>query len=422
MKRRYDVPYGKHLISMEIDPARVRFDLAPGDVPPAENPIAEIRRSLDSPVGSPLLRELISPGKRIVILGDDQTRLTPTDKIVPLVLDDLSEADARDDDITLVIATGTHRPMSDEEIARKYGSPITDRVKVVNHDCLDEANLVSCGRTRRGTDIWVNRIVLAADVRIGVGNVVPHHPTGWSGGAKILLPGVASRLTTGQMHLLGASEQLLGEIDTPCRQEMEDFAASVGLDFVVNTVLDGEARLVRAEAGHYVSAHREAVRWGQRVFGAEFPEKADITISSTHPIDFDLFQADKGLFSAARCTNEGGEIVLLSPCHEGVSPTHGEAVELSALTDEQLWKLLASANEHDPLSIAEALYFNTIKRYCRVTVVTGGIPPEQARKMGFNYVPPSEVTAYLEQRLSEDRNAGIGILRNSVETLPMQTH
>ena len=218
---------------------------------------------------------------------------------MPLLLDEINAARVPDDDVTLVIATGTHRPLTAAELDRKYGSRVIDRIRVRTHDCLDGDSLAHFGVTRRGTDIWVSRAVVEADVRIGVGNIVPHHPTGWSGGAKILLPGVAGRHTTGQLHLLGATEQQLGKVDTPCREEMEDFARQVGLGCIVNTVLDRRGRMCGVVAGHYVAAHRRGVDMARQVMGVPFDRQADIVLASTYPIDFDLFQADKGLFSAA---------------------------------------------------------------------------------------------------------------------------
>jgi len=413
------VSYGETLLPTGLDEGQLLFDLQPADTPSVPDVGQELRRALCEPVGSRSLRELVGSGKRVVIIGDDVTRLTPTDQIIPLLLDELNAGGVPDGDITLVIATGTHRPMTPQEIATKYGPQVIERVPVVNHDCLDEENLVSCGTTRRGTDIWVNRIVLEADVRVGVGNIVPHHPTGWSAGAKILLPGVAGQRTTAQMHLLGATEQQLGKLDTPCRGEMEDFARATGLDFIVNTVLNREGRLVRAVAGHFIGAHREGVGWAEKVYGAPFEQKADITLSSTYPVDFDLFQADKGLFSAAVCTKVGGEIVLVSPCYEGVSPTHPEAVELGCLADEELWELARSECGQDPLSIAEVLYFNSLKQPFRVTLTTEGLSRETAVKMGFNHVGPSQLSGYLARRLAAEPNLTVGVVRNSAETLPL---
>jgi len=417
-KRTVHINYGQTLLPLEPN-GQVLFDLQPAATPPVPDVKQEVQRALNEPVGLAPLRELATPGKRVVVIGDDGTRLTPTDQIIPPLLDELNAGGVPDSDVTLIIATGTHRPMTKDEIASKYGDQVTDRVQVINHDCVDEASLVSCGTTRRGTDIWVNRAVMEADVRIGVGNIVPHHPTGWSAGAKILLPGVAGRRTTAQFHLLGAREQQLGKVDTPCREEMEDFARVTGLDFIVNTVLNSRGQLVRAVAGHFVAAHREGVKWAKSVYGVPFGNKADITLSSTYPIDFDLFQADKGLFSAVLCTKEGGEIILVSPCYEGVSPTHPEAVELGQLDDEALWQLAQADTDHDPLSIAEVLYFNSVKRSFRVTLVSEGIPSAVAQKMGFNHLEPAELLGYLTDRLAAESNLSVGILRHSAEVLPL---
>jgi nickel-dependent lactate racemase len=413
------IRYGDTLLSTGLEEGRVLFDLQPADVPPVHDVEREICRALQEPIGSPPLRELVNAGDRVVVVGDDGTRLTPTERIVPLLLDELNAGGVPDADITLVIATGTHRPMTPEEMATKYGPRVTDRVRVTNHDCLDEGSLVSCGTTRRGTEVWANRIVLEADVRVGVGNIVPHHPTGWSAGAKILLPGVAGEQTTAQVHLLGATEQQLGKVDTPCREEMEDFARAIGLDFIVNTVLNREGELAHIVAGHFIDAHREGVRLAEDVFGVPFAQKADITLSSTYPIDFDLFQADKGLFSAAVCTREGGEIILVSPCYEGVSPTHPEAVELGCLDDETLWELAQCGDARDPLSIAEVLYFNSVKQPFRVTLVTEGVSRETAQKMGFNHLRPAELPNYVARRLAAEPDLTVGIVRNSAETLPL---
>ena len=420
MKGNFDIHYGKEIFSIELDAERVAYNLRPADIETVDDIRTETLRALAEPIGSKLLCEIVSAGKKVIILGDDGTRFTPTKEIVPVVLDEFNKGGVADEDITLVIATGSHRAMTDEDIEEKYGQAVTGRIKVINHNYLDGDNLVSCGVTDRGTDVWVSRLVLEADVRIGIGNIVPHHPTGWSGGAKILLPGVAGERTTGQMHLLGAEEQQLGRVETPCRAEMEDFARNTGLDFIVNTVLDREGGVVRIVGGDFIEAHREGVKWGQTVFGAGFAEKSDITISSTYPVDFDLFQADKGLFSAAITTKKSGEIILVSPCYEGVSPTHPESVDLACLSDEELLELTKKQDcEHDILSIAEVLYFNTAKRDFKVTIVSEGISKETAEKLNFNYVELTALQDYITSRMTQDSDTKIGIIHNSAETLPI---
>jgi nickel-dependent lactate racemase len=414
-----DIHYGKELLTLNINANNFRYELKPADIKPVKNVRDEVLRALKNPVNSDELNMIVRRGDKVVILADDITRLTPAGEILPHVLNELNNAGVPDEDIKLIIALGTHRSMTKAEIIKKFGDEVVRRIEIVNHDCLNKDLLVHYGTTRRGTDIWVNRTVVEADVRIAVGNIVPHHPTGWSGGAKILLPGVAGQQTTGQFHLLGATQQLLGEIDTPCREEMEDFASRTGLEFIINTVLDREGRIVRIVAGHMTDAHREGVKWGKSVFGAPFSEKTDITISSTFPVDFDLFQADKGLFSAAISTKKGGEIILLSPCYEGVSPTHPEAVDLAGLTDAELMELAKNPHSgHDPLSIAEVLYFNTAKQGFKVTLVSDGIPGVIAQKLNFNPVRVGDLQDYLDRRLKDGLT--VGFIHNSAETLPVE--
>lgn len=419
MKEKIKINYGREVLELEVEKEAIRYNLMPADVEKVSDVSEEVKRALANPIGTEPLGRIVKMGDKIAILADDITRLTPTKEIIPQVLNALNKGGVPDEDITLIIALGSHRPMTMEESLQKYGQEVVDRIRIVNPNYLDKNSLKHYGVTRRGTDIWVNREVVEADVRIGIGNIVPHHPTGWSGGAKILLPGVAGEQTTGQFHLLGATEQLLGQIETPCREEMEDFARATGFDFIINTVLDREGRLIRVVAGHIIDAHREGVRWGRRVFGAPFKEKSDITLSSTYPVDFDLFQADKGVFSAAISTKEKGEIILLSPCYEGVSPTHPEVIELAHLSDDELFRLAREVFDgHDPLSIAEALYFNSAKRMFKVTLVSDGITKETAQKLGFNYVEPANLQAYLDSKVTE--GVSLGIVHNSAETLPIE--
>ena len=418
-KENVEIHYGKEILTLEVNTAALKYNLLPVDLETVDDIHSETKRALSNPVNSDRLHKLVKKDQKVVVLVDDLTRLTPAREILPHVLDEINRGGVPDEDIILIIALGTHRPMTREEIVQKYGNEVMDRVKIINHDCLDMKNLLHFGTTRRGTDIWVNKQVVEADVRIGVGNIVPHHPTGWSGGAKILLPGVAGELTTGQFHLLGATEQLLGQIETPCREEMEDFAAATGFDFIINSVLDRHGRVVRLVAGDIIAAHREGVKWGKRVFGAPFSVKTDITLSSTYPVDYDLFQADKGLFSAAISTRKGGEIILLSPCYEGISPTHPEAIDLAHLSDEVLYRLARDPDHaHDPLSIAEVLYFNSAKQGYKITLVSDGISEEIARKLNFNHLAVSRLQQYLDQRLTEGLT--LGIIHHSAETLPVE--
>jgi nickel-dependent lactate racemase len=413
------IPYVDRQIEVEIPETNLCFDLSPASVPAARDPDAEIRRAIANPIGTPPLHELARWRRSAVIIADDNTRSTPTRQIVPLLLDELNRAGVPDKDIRVIIASGTHRPMTPQEIDEKYGPPVLSRVPVLHHNYHDAATLVDHGTTRRGTHIVVNRQVMEADMRIGVGNIIPHHPTGWSGGAKIVLPGVGGEETVAQMHLLGSRDPHLGTVETAMRQEMEDFAKAIGLDFIVNTVLNREGRLVSAVAGHFIDAHRAGVKKAIEVYGLPFFELADLTISSTAPVDFDFFQADKGIFAAELATRHGGEIVLVSGCHEGLSPAHSDLTDFSRLDDEEIWARVRSGQVKDPLTAAEALTINHIKRRFQVTIVSEGFTPAMAEAMGFRHLVPGQLTSYIKQRLERWPQLRIGILRQSAEVLPV---
>ena len=411
------INFGSEILELDIPEKNQVFNLNTNEFPRPSNEAEEIRQSLQNPVGSKRLGDLVRKDDSIVILGDDRTRLTPQDRILPIVLEELCSVGVRPDQIKVIIACGTHRPMTGSEIEEKYGRRLMNEIEIKNHDYKDHSNLVNKGITSRGTGIFVNKEFLQADFRIGIGSVLPHHPTGWSGGAKILLPGIAGEETTCDFHLLGATEQQLGKIETPCRNEMEDFADQVGLHFIVNTILDEEGNVLKSVAGHFVKAHREAVNWGFKVFGAEFSEQADLTLSSTFPMDYDLTQSDKGLFSAEIATKKGGEILLLSPCPEGIAPTHGEEMEkLAAYGDDTLWDMLKKNQIKDRFAASENMYLNHIKKNFKATLM---MDPILCNIMGFHYLNSQDLNQYIKYRLNLDKNLKIGIINKSTEVLPV---
>jgi nickel-dependent lactate racemase len=417
---RLKIPYVNRILEAEIPDRNLVFDVSPGNVPPAPDFDATLRAALSHPIGTPPLRDLVKAGQRVIIVSDDNTRPTPTRRIIPLLLDSLNQAGIPDRDIQVIISSGTHRAMTDAELDEKYGAPVMSRVRILPHRYKDPGSLVEYGVTRRGTRILVNRHVVEADFRISVGNIVPHHPTGWSGGAKSVLPGVGGEETVAQMHFLGSRSPGLGAVDTEMRREMEDFAERIGLNFILNVILNRDGELVGAVAGHFVKAHRAGVEISGKVYGVPIPDLADMTISSTSPIDFDFFQGDKGITSAELSTKAGGEIVLVSGCLEGISPAHPElAAYVGRMTNEQIWKMLFTRQARDPLTGAEAIVLNDIKARMQITIVSEGLAPELCASMGFRHVDPGVFGDYLRARLARDPELRIGVLRQSAEVVPI---
>ena len=421
MTRLY-IPYVNRLLPVDIPERNLIFDVEPVAVAPARDLEGTVCRALAEPVGTSPLAELVRPGQQVVIIADDNTRSTPVKRIIPVLLDALNACGIPDGDVKLVIASGTHRLMSDAEIAEKYGSPVQSRVPVLKHLYKDPAYLVEWGTTPRGTRIIVSRHLIEADFRIAVGNVIPHHPAGWSAGAKAVLPGVAGEETVAQMHYLGSRNPGLGAVNTEMRREMEDFARAIDLNFVLQLVLNRDGELVDAVSGHFVDAHRAAVEISKQVYGLSIPELADMTISSTSPVDFDFFQGDKGITSAEAATRPGGEILLVSGCLEGVSPAHPELADyVGKMDNDAIWRLFHAGAMPDPLTGAEAIVINDIKARMGITCVTEGLSPALCAGMGFRHVVPDELGAYVARRLAESPELRIGILRQSTEILPIVT-
>ncbi len=411
---------GKNEIDTVIPENRLYFNLDLKDSTKLNGIENEIAKILKHPIGTPSLSEIVKGKKNIVILADDYTRLTPANIIIPIVLNELNKSGISDSMITIVIAAGSHKLMSESQIQKKFGEEVISRVKIHQHKYLDENNLLHYGKTKRGTNIWINKEVVESDFRIAIGTIFPHHPTGWSGGAKMLLPGVAGKETIAQMHLLGATEQRLGETLTPCREEMEEFANKTNLEFIINVILNNKGEVVYITAGDFIKAHREGIKLAHKVCAVPFKKKADITISSTYPVNYDLFQADKGLFSAEITTKKNGEILLISGFKEGIASSHTELIELANLKDENIWNIVRNDSQnHDLLACAEVLYLNHIKNKFKTYIVTSDLTEDAVKNIGLNYLNPIYLQEYIDNNIKKNPEIGIGIINQSTEVLPV---
>ncbi len=417
----HNIAYGRKQIPLRIAPANLAFEIGPKDVSIDPQADEEIAKALAAPIGSRRLSQLVTSDQKIAIIVDDHTRLTPTRQILPHILDELNHGNVPDAHIEIIIASGTHRPMTPSEKERKIGEAVLARVKVWDHDCLDNGKLLDFGTTERGTHILVNSDALQVDVRIAIGAIFPHFPAGWGGGAKMLLPGIAGQDTVAQFHMLGSAhpDTKLGQIDTVTRREMEEFAARVGLHFIINVVLDKRGHILRAVAGDFVEAHRVGVGFARAVYEVEVEEPADLVISSTSPIDHDYFQVMKGLYSAEVCTKQGGEIVLVSPINEGMAVTHREALQVTSLSMEEAVKRIRCGDFKDNVGAAIATYQIKLRNKFDLSIVSEHLSSEEARLLGVRlYSAPDALQSIIDSRLRDARNLKIGLLHQSTEVLP----
>ena len=282
-----------------------------------------VRAALAHPIGAPALRRVVRPGEKIAIVTSDVSRPMPTWKVLPAVLEELWAAGAAPEDVTLVFARGVHRAHTEEERRRLAGEAAWGKIACVDSDPEDT---VTVGVTRRGTPVEIMRAVAEADRRILLGNIEFHYFAGFSGGAKALMPGVSTRaaIRCNHSHMAepGAKAGVLE--GNPVREDLEEAAAIVGADYIVNVVLDAHKHIVHAVAGDVTQAHRAGCAFLEKFYRAPIPAKADIVLVSQGgaPKDANLYQLQKALDNAAHAVKDGGVIVLIGCAKEGF----GEAV------------------------------------------------------------------------------------------------
>jgi lactate racemase len=249
----------------------------------------------------------------------DLTRSCPSDRLLTFLIESLNTAGIPDKDILIIIGLGLHRPMIEVEIDQLVTSDIHRRIKVLNHDVNDT---VYMGTTSYGTPVMFYRPLVEADFRIGVGNLEFHWFAGYSGGAKAILPGCASRETITTNHAMLVRENAAsGRLDdNPLRLDIEEGVALLGVDFILNVVVDKDHRIIHAIAGDVISAHRNGCKLIAKRGKVSIPQLVDIVIASTggFPKDINLYQAHKAMQNAHHFLKEKGVLILVAECKEGM--------------------------------------------------------------------------------------------------------
>ena len=418
--QRITIPYGNQSIDFSLPEKNLLSIISPQDLAELPEPLQELERALHHPISAPPLEQAVQGASSVVILADDLTRATPVQLIIPLLLDELNAAGISDDQVLVLIALGTHRPMTEDEIRARFGQAVVQRVPVLNNPWQDPAQLVDLGTTAHGIPLQVSRLALEADFLLGVGSIVPHHIIGFSGGAKIVQPGITGVATTGGTHYLSTRTRrsYLGVLENPVRAEVETISAQVGLKAIFNVVLDKHNRLARAFYGDPRRAHRAGVEICKGIYGVNIPGHADFVVASSHPCDLEFWQAHKSLYAADLAVKDGGTIILATPCPEGVSVTHQGMLGFTALGTDQIRSAIDRGEIQDQVSGALALAWARIRQRAEVYLVSGGISKKETRALGFT--PFEDLQSALEA--AQDKHgpeATVNVLTHAPETLPI---
>ncbi len=358
-------------------------------LPPSEDGLVADR--IGRPVGSLPLSRIVRPGDRVAIAVSDVTRYSATGKILPFLLRETDAARVPRDHVTLFVARGTHRAMTDAEMRDSIGPEIDSGIRIEQSD--PDGDLANLGTTSRGTDVLVSRRLMEHDRIVLTGTISFHYFAGFGGGRKALVPGCAGRGTAHQTHFRifrtdGPGKHPMARpgilAGNPVHEDIVEAVSMASPAFLANTLLTPGKRLFDMVAGHWLKAHEEGCARYAKHFRVRVPKRYPLVIASAggFPKDINLIQAHKALDNAFLATQPGGVLILLAECPDGYGSPHffpwfrhkdPEALERDLRANYQIYGQTAHA-------------VLTKTRACRVILVSS-LPPEEVETMGMTPAP-----------------------------------
>ncbi|MEX2612916.1 MAG: nickel-dependent lactate racemase [Gaiellaceae bacterium] len=380
---RVELAYGSARLPVELPDGRTTV-ITPSHPQAAKDERAEVFSALRRPVAGPPLRDVAKRGGTVAISICDGTRPQPRDVVVPALLEELDGL-VRVEDVVLLVATGTHRGNTDDELRAMLGDEVFESVRVVNHNARDDASLTWIGRLGVNADVpvWLCSEWLEADIRITTGFVEPHFFAGFSGGPKLIAPGLAGLETTLTLHdarRIGHPAARWGITEgNPIHDDVRAIAAATGADFALDVILDEDKRIVRAFGGELLAMHRSACvdvrEIAMRAVDGEFD--VVVTSNSGYPLDQNLYQAVKGMSAAAEVVKLGGLIICAAECRDGF-PSHGSfRDELTSASSPQALLAAIESREQTVPDQWEAQIQAKIQARARVVMQTSFLSDDE---------------------------------------------
>ena len=419
--KQYPIPCGKKTISIQIpDSVPVQWvesrKLAP--VPEVKRAVEE---SLARPIGAPKLRDLVKPGKTVAIVVTDITRRLPEEIIVPLLVKELEAGGIKKQDMTAVVATGTHRPDTPEEIREKFGE-VVNEIHFINHNPWDQEGLVHLGTSQGGIPLVFNRIVAQADYRISTGVIETHLFAGYSGGVKSIAVGVAGEETIGATHNYKVMQNTrLGVIEgNEFRGFLTEATLAIGLHFVVNVVQTGKKEVVKVVAGDPVEAFNEGVKTARHLYEVEIDQPGEIVVSGvSYPKSRDLYQASRAANVVALgpkpVVTRGGVILIPASCEDGCGhPGYCEIMKRSKDVEDVI---AISREEGFAPGEQKALILAWILRQARIVMTDCSLPEETLKALYLEKAPTLQ--GALNRELEKNPKARVVLIPDGLLTLPI---
>lgn len=372
--------------------------------------------AINKPVDSPSIDISIASSDKIAILIEDNTRNSPKKHLLRVLLDYLDNISIPSDAISIIVALGTHRPLSHGELEDTYGRDIVRRYSFYNHDCKAD-DLVPVGRLKSGTTVKINRLAYEADFRIGIGSIFPHPLNGFGGGGKILFPGIANFDAVLEHHLkYSFRDTVLGRLDGNLfYEEVSSMAKAGKLDFIVNSVLDHNDNLYDVVAGNPVAAHRTGAGICKKIITKEFKQQSDVTIISAFPYT-QAAQLMKPLEPASIITRESGVIILAGKCTSRFLPEYldtckefrekyrGNQKEALFNCFDSNQPVIRDSAPESNMSLAQVIL--AVENY-RVILFSKEVPCEDAEKLGFIHAATIEDAVEISKQFVENPSVNI---------------
>lgn len=419
------IPYYTSTLDLHVDEANLKVVVTAKmhEYKAGKTEVELVHEALEHPIASPRLRDLAKGKQKVVLVTSDHTRAVPSKITLPILLDEIRQGNP-DADITILIATGLHRPTTEEEQRRMFGDAIVDHEKIAINNAFDPDQFIHMGVLPSGADFNVNKLAAECDLLVTEGFIEPHFFAGFSGGRKSILPGICSQETVNENHSYKAISSPYANTGVlehnPIHEDMLAAAKMVNVQFIFNVALDGQKKIIAAWAGDLEKAHAEGVAFIRK--WSQCPSiTGDIVVTSNggYPLDQNLYQSPKAVATAEACAGEDGVIIMCCSCADGMGGTHFEKLITMGTVDEidgYLSKI--PPKETIPEQWCPQIYARILKKH-PVILVTTYLKPEEVRKA--NMIPASTPDEALEIAYQmKGRDASVVVIPDGVSVLAVK--
>lgn len=419
MMKTIELPYGHGKQTLHIAQERLQAVLAPSHAASGSGTQQEIvRHALENPIGTPRLCDLARDKAKILVITSDHTRPVPSAVTMPILLEEIRTGNPGAE-ITILVATGMHRPTTEAELRAKFGDAVVDSETFVIHRASAAEEMAFFGTLPSGGELWLNRLVKEADLVVSEGFIEPHFFAGFSGGRKSILPGVASAKTVLYNHnarFLQSPNARQGSLDkNPIHRDMLYAAEQAKLAFILNVIIDADKRVIAAFSGHHVQAHRAGCKLCDELTRVT-PVVSDIAITSNggYPLDQNVYQSVKGMTAAESCVRDGGAIIICAALGDG----HGGEAFYRWFADRPDAKAVAEAIQSVPpesthMDQWEAQILARVMLKANCWFATGEENRELIESMHLRWAPDAD-TALAEATALLGENATVTVIPDGV--------